>query len=67
LPAPCPAAAQAFPAYTATTGATFTLHTTLADQPSAEAMCNREGGHLASFTSLREQVGQPAGQPARGC
>ena len=52
-----PAAAQKFPTYNASTGTSFTLHTTMVDQATAETICNREGAHLASYTSLAEQVG----------
>ena len=62
-----PAAAQAFPTYNSSTNASFTLHTTLADQLTAEAMCNREGAHLASFSSLKEQVRRRASRQLSCC
>ena len=56
--AAAPAAAPAvFPSYTSgITGSVYTLHTRLANQTTAELVCNREGGHLASFSSLDEQA-----------
>ena len=52
-----PAVAKSLIPYNSTTNATFTLHTAMANQATAETVCNREGGHLASFQSLKEQVG----------
>jgi hypothetical protein len=38
------------------TGNVFTLYTAQATQAEAEQVCRSQGGHLASFTSLDEQV-----------
>lgn len=53
-----PAAAPlTFPPYTSNyTGGVFTLHTVVANQSSAQLVCNAQGGHLASFSSLEEQA-----------
>ena len=53
-----PAAAPlTFPPYTSNyTGGVFTLHTAVANQSSALLVCNAQGGHLASFSSLEEQA-----------
>jgi hypothetical protein len=37
------------------TNQTFQLHTTRMEQADAQAECNRQGGHLASFSMLEEQ------------
>jgi hypothetical protein len=37
------------------TNQTFQLHTTRMEQADAQAQCNRQGGHLASFSMLEEQ------------
>ncbi len=39
------------------TGATFQYLAGPGGQAEAEAACNRYGGHLATYTSLPEQVG----------
>ncbi len=41
--------------YHATTGATFVLNTTSGCQAEAQEACNNGGGHLAAFTSWKEQ------------
>ena len=43
-----------------TTNNTFTLYTTPMNFSAAQATCNSEGGHLASFSDLQEQVGRRA-------
>ncbi len=54
-PAAAAANTEAFQ-YDASTGATFMYFPTKADQASAQATCNSQGGHLAIYTSLAEQV-----------
>lgn len=52
-----PAAPQACPQVLAnTTNITFYLNTSTANWTEAEEMCKRNGGHLAAFSSLEEQV-----------
>jgi hypothetical protein len=47
------------PAYTVpATNATFFLNTSHVSQQEAEDACVANGGHLASFVSLAEQVGR---------
>ena len=38
------------------TNQTFQLHTTAMEQQQAQAVCNQNGGHLASFSTLEEQA-----------
>jgi hypothetical protein len=42
--------------YNASTNATFMYSPVKADQAGAEAACNQQGGHLATYTSLAEQM-----------
>jgi hypothetical protein len=42
--------------YNASSNATFLYYPMKADQASAEATCNTQGGHLAIYTSLAEQI-----------
>jgi hypothetical protein len=52
-----------------TTNITFYLNTSTSNWTYAEEMCKQNGGHLAAFQSLEEQVGRamraPCGQDAR--
>ena len=49
---------QAAPAYTTSgTNVTFLLNTTLVTFAEAEESCQMNGGHLASYSSIEEQVG----------
>ena len=47
---------------TTSTGATFIFHAVPASQADAEQVCNTDGGHLASYASLEEQVGAAGGR-----
>ena len=42
--------------YNSTSNATFLWYPMKADQASAEATCQAQGGHLAAYTSLAEQI-----------
>ncbi len=75
-PPPSPPAAPGTASYTApSTGATYIVNTKPATFAAAEAFCNRNGGHLASYTSLEEQnetetnfvaSGEGLGRPCAG-
>jgi hypothetical protein len=55
-----------YPSFTApSTGASFTFFSTPTAFDAAEAACNADGGHLATYSDLQEQVGVGCG--GAGC
>jgi hypothetical protein len=53
----CPAAPGSAPplSYTSSRNNTFTFYSSVATQAAAQATCNQQGGHLASYVSEEEQ------------